>query len=166
MTRTPTNGQGRAHTRWSVVAAALLATGCASGASSEAPTPQPPRSTEPAPRVQAPASGVPDGMRSTQEGVYTAGQAQEGRQVFQGVCVECHTFDEFRGSMMAGWEGAPLHDLYDLISTTMPESNPGSLNRNQYAAVVAFILELNEMPAGDEELSTRASVLRSIVFTR
>lgn len=154
--------------RWTGMAAAALLAACASGSPAEGPAPATPRDarTEPAPRVQAPATSVPDGMRSTAEGVYSAGQAQEGRQVFQGVCVECHTFDEFRGSMMAGWVGAPLHDLYDLISTTMPESNPGSLNRNQYAAVVAFILELNDMPAGDEELSTRASVLRNIVFTR
>ncbi len=105
-------------------------------------------------------------MRSSGDGVYTNGQAQEGAQVFQGVCSECHTRDEFRGDAMAGWDGASLYDMYDLISNTMPESNPGSLNRSQYAAVVAFILDLNDMPTGQDNLSTRASVLRNIIFTR
>ena len=147
---------------------AVLVSACASSAS-EDPAPAAPPSRDAraeTPRAQAPSTDVPDGMRSSADGVYTAGQAQEGLQVFQGVCSECHTRDEFTGFAMDGWEGASLYDLYDLISNTMPESNPGSLSRSQYAAVVAFILDLNDMPTGTEELSTRASVLRNIIFTR
>ena len=106
-----------------------------------------------------------DEHRTSMDGVYTAEQAEEGAVVYQRVCAECHAKDEYTGDMMAGWEGAPLYDLWDIITTTMPENNPGSLSRSEYVGVLAYILSLNEMPAGTEELSARTSVLRSILFS-
>lgn len=103
-------------------------------------------------------------MRSSLDGVYTVEQAQEGARVYQRVCAECHAKDEYTGDMMAGWEGAPLYDLWDIITSTMPENNPGSLSRSEYVGILAYILELNNMPAGSEELSSRASALRNILF--
>lgn len=112
------------------------------------------------------ASAQTDGEtpRTSLDGVYTAAQAEEGARIYQRVCSECHAKDEYTGDMMAGWEGAPLYDLWDIITTTMPENNPGSLSRSEYVGVLAYILELNEMPPGSEELSSRTSVLRNILF--
>lgn len=103
--------------------------------------------------------------RTSLDGVYTLEQAEEGQVVYQRVCAECHAKDEYTGDMMAGWEGAPLYDLWDIITTTMPENNPGSLSRSEYAGVLAYILRLNDMPPGAEELSTRTSALRNILFS-
>ena len=42
--------------------------------------------------------------------------------------------------------------MFDQIRTTMPEDNPGSLERQQYIDVVAYIFSLNAFPAGENEL--------------
>lgn len=104
--------------------------------------------------------------RTSLDGVYTAGQAETGRLVYQRACSGCHSLDAYTGDKVAGWEGAPLQTLWALLSTTMPQDNPGSLSRSEYAAVLAYILELNGMPPGSEALSTRTSVLRNILFSR
>ena len=44
----------------------------------------------------------------------------------------------------------------------MPEDNPGSLNAQQYADVVAYFLQLNRVPTGAEELKGDADVLTRI----
>jgi hypothetical protein len=54
---------------------------------------------------------------------------------------------------LESWSGKPLHTLYDVMRTTMPEDNPGSLSQQQYADLVAYLLELNGFPAGTSELA-------------
>jgi hypothetical protein len=44
----------------------------------------------------------------------------------------------------------------------MPEDNPGSLNAQQYADVMAFFLQLNKFPTGSDELKGDADVLAKI----
>ena len=44
----------------------------------------------------------------------------------------------------------------------MPEDNPGSLNAQQYADVMAFFLQLNKFPTGSDELKGDADVLAQI----
>jgi hypothetical protein len=53
----------------------------------------------------------------------------------------------------------PVGDLFEHISTNMPQDNPGSLSAAEYASIVAYILQLNGRPAGDEELPTDAELL-------
>jgi cytochrome c5 len=81
--------------------------------------------------------------------LYTEEQATTGTEVFKKVCVECHekadiTNVDFRGK----WNGRTLYDLYELVRSTMPDSNPGSLSREEYAGALAYILKLNGLPAG------------------
>lgn len=101
---------------------------------------------------------------TTLDGVYTAEQAARGKQIYQRSCVGCHALDWYQGDMVRAWAGAPLFGLFEVISTKMPEDNPGSLSRRQYVDMLAYILELNDMPVGDQELSTGASRLRQILF--
>lgn len=105
-----------------------------------------------------------DDVRTTQDGVYTAEQAREGKQVYVKVCSQCHPLDWYQGDIMRAWEGAPIYNFYQVVSTTMPQSNPGSLPRSDYVDMLAYILELNGMPPGEESLSSRSSTLRNIVF--
>jgi quinoprotein glucose dehydrogenase len=100
--------------------------------------------------------------RTTRDRVYSAEQAARGRTVYKRVCVECHTLDFYRGDIMKPWDGGSLFDLYDAISRLMPQGNPGSLKRQEYADVLAYILSLNGMPAGEQELTARPSGLREI----
>ncbi|MBP6771412.1 MAG: cytochrome c [Gemmatimonadaceae bacterium] len=81
--------------------------------------------------------------------LYTEEQATAGEAVFAKVCAECHekkdvTSADFRSK----WHGRALLELYELIRTTMPDSNPGALSRDEYAGTLAYILKLNGVPAG------------------
>jgi quinoprotein glucose dehydrogenase len=110
--------------------------------------------------AQAPATSV-------NQGVYTAAQADRGAAQFQTSCTACHDPARFTGpDFLAGWTGKPLHDLFDLMHTTMPEDNPGSLKPQQYADVVAYFLKLNDYPAGQEELKGTAEAMKSIAFDK
>ncbi len=47
-----------------------------------------------------------------------------------------------------------MRDLFDLISTSMPEGNPNGLRPEEYVNIAAFILRSNDYPAGEEELGS------------
>lgn len=100
--------------------------------------------------------------RTTRDRIYTAEQAARGKQAYTRACAQCHALDVYGGNTMKAWEGGSLHDFYELIATTMPKGNPGSLKRREYADVVAYILSLNSMPIGDQELPSRAADLKAI----
>jgi cytochrome c len=99
--------------------------------------------------------------------VYSSAQAERGQAVFREVCVNCHTTTEFKGDdFHLAWSGRTLRDLFRLISTSMPNDNPGALSKQQYIDVVAYLLELNEYPAGEGELEGNESALRRIRIER
>lgn len=103
-------------------------------------------------------------VRTTMDGVYSAEQAAQGKEIYQRVCSACHVLDYYAGDVLRVWEGTPVFGLYDLIRTKMPENNPGSLRSREYVAMIAYILELNGMPPGEEALSARSSALQNIIF--
>ena len=85
------------------------------------------------------------------------------RRCSRPTCTACHDTARFTGSdFLAGWTGKPLHALFDHVTTTMPEDNPGSLKPQQYADVVAYFLKLNGYPAGKAELQDQADALKGI----
>ena len=63
------------------------------------------------------------------------------------------------GAFIRSWAGASVAALYDDIYSLMPEDQPGSLPPQQYADVIAYILQLNGLPPGDVELATARDVL-------
>jgi mono/diheme cytochrome c family protein len=100
---------------------------------------------------------------TTMAGIYTTAQADRGEETYMGICVACHpagtyTTDAFK----ATWEGRPLSDLFSLISTTMPKSDPASLSPEEYSQVVAYILKINNVPPGKTDLPTEAAKLKAI----
>ncbi len=114
----------------------------------------------------AAAQADPAATKSVLEGVYTEGQARRGEEITNDVCSECHMDDWYTGSLLESWAGATVEMLYELISTTMPEDRPNSLERQQYADVLAYIFELNGLPTGQEELSARKEALRAILIEK
>ncbi len=114
----------------------------------------------------AAAQADPAATRSVLEGVYTEEQARRGEKITNDACGTCHMEDWFTGSLLESWAGATVEMLYDLIRTTMPEDRPGSLERQQYADVLAYIFELNGLPAGQEELSADKEALRAILIEK
>ena len=55
-------------------------------------------------------------------------------------------------------------DLYDRIPMTMPLNNPRGLRREQYADILAYILQFNGFPAGQNDLTARSEFLNEIRF--
>ena len=106
----------------------------------------------------------PRAPRTIQDGIYTTEQAERGRQAYKRSCAECHALDWYRGETMKAWDGAPLFNLYEVIATTMPQSNPGSLKRSDYVALLAYILSLNELPAGKQDLPGEPDALKEILI--
>lgn len=100
-------------------------------------------------------------------GVYTDEQASEGRSAFRSVCGECHDAIEFRGvDFMFEWEGSTVGRFVRLVSETMPDDNPGSVPLEQVVAVAAYVLQLNDYPAGTSPLTTDLEVLSGLRFER
>ncbi len=92
-------------------------------------------------------------MLSVQSGVYTGEQAERGAALFEGTCSSCHQPEEFGdGAYLDGWSGQTAHDLVEQIRTTMPQDNPGSLKRQDYVDIVAYMFRSNGVPAGDAEM--------------
>jgi S-disulfanyl-L-cysteine oxidoreductase SoxD len=90
---------------------------------------------------------------STLVGVYTAEQADRGKDVYAGNCKSCHSPASHTGATFTQWwRGKRLSDLYGYVSTKMPKNDPGSLSGEDAADVVAFLLKMNQMPVGKGEL--------------
>lgn len=105
---------------------------------------------------QAPAKTVNDG-------VYSEAQAERGRKVFEAQCTTCHDAARFTGKdFVTHWSGKPLHALFDLMRTTMPEDNPSSLQAQQYADIVSFFLSMNKYPVGSDELKGTDEAMRAV----
>jgi cytochrome c5 len=100
-------------------------------------------------------------LRSVTDGVYSAGQAARGRQVYQAQCAECHgtAMEGTSGpplvgaSFLANWSGSTLANLVDKIQKTMPFNLPASLSRQQSTDLTASILEAGKFAAGQAELT-------------
>ncbi len=114
---------------------------------------------------------IADPSRTTKDGVYSPEQALRGKDLYADKCFMCHgraLTGEGEARPLAGdrfltnWETTTVLQLFDRIHTTMPFKTPGTLNRQQTADLVAFILYFNGYPAGQAELSTKAEVLQDI----
>jgi S-disulfanyl-L-cysteine oxidoreductase SoxD len=110
--------------------------------------------------AQMPAPGE---QRTIRSGVYTTEQAERGRMTYALSCRSCHTAASHTGVTFAKWwKDRTVADLYGYMSTQMPKNDPGSLNPEQYAEVVAYLLKMNAMPAGTTELLADSSSLAQI----
>lgn len=104
-------------------------------------------------------------VRTTADGVFSAGQAQQGGDLYASLCQSCHTAASHTGLPFRNkWVGRPLVDLFDYIRNEMPKSEPGSLTDEEYTIVLAYLLRINGMPAGRQPLSSDPAALRAIAI--
>jgi mono/diheme cytochrome c family protein len=119
----------------------------------------------PVARAMAPGS-VPDPASLTASlapASYTADQAARGAQAYRATCARCHAAGTQTGAAFAtAWGGRRVYDLYSTLTNTMPQDNPGSLHDDQYADVVAYLLQMNHVPAGQVALRPDTAQLRSM----
>jgi hypothetical protein len=86
-------------------------------------------------------------------GVFSTKQAGRGEGVYRTSCQSCHAKNEYTGEEFTlNWVSKTAYDIFDVIRTQMPEDNPGSLERQEYIDVVAYIFSLNAYPAGSADL--------------
>ena len=113
---------------------------------------------------RAPHRSVPRAVTAGDSGVlYSAEQAERGKAVFARTCKECHELEEFTGNDFRGkWNGRPVWELYEQIRTTMPDGNPGTLAREEYADVLAHLFQANELPAGAAALLPDSAALAAV----
>jgi mono/diheme cytochrome c family protein len=110
-------------------------------------------------------TAAPDSSRSATNGAYSAEQATEGETTFRNICGSCHGIAEFNSpAFRRTWSGRPVFALFDQLRASMPLDNPGGLSREQYAAVIAYVLKLNQYPAGASALPVADSALKRITF--
>ncbi len=114
-------------------------------------------------RGQAQQPAVPDSIRSTRAGVYTAAQVALGRDIYAMSCASCHSALSHTGpEFVTKWGGRTLWDLFRFVSELMPKSEPGSLSQREYLRVVAYLLKMNGMPPGSGELPADSTALKQI----
>ena len=124
-------------------------------------------------------SGEAGPPASVWDGVFTAAQAARGRLAYSGGCGFCHgrrlngapddpdmrsTPPLARARFLREWDGRSLASLYEYTRLTMPEDNPASFTDEEYADVIAYMLSVSGMPAGDEELLPDSRSLARIVI--
>lgn len=100
---------------------------------------------------------------STAAGVYTPAQAARGEETYMNACVGCHPAGTYATSAFREkWDGRPLSELYLLVSETMPKQEPASLSGTEYTQVVAYLLKINDAPAGQAELASDVERMKKI----
>ncbi|MFT7652395.1 MAG: mono/diheme cytochrome c family protein [Limisphaerales bacterium] len=105
---------------------------------------------------------------SVWQGVYSEHQAAEGKLLFELHCKACHADvpgqvgghgpapKVFGEDFEFRWLDSTVLDVLDVIRQTMPEAAPNSLSIEEYAALTAYILQLNGYPIGASPLDPRA----------
>ena len=118
-------------------------------------------------------------IASVWDGVFTEAQAARGRAIYSGACALCHgrrlngapddpdmrsTPPLARARFLRIWEGRSLATLYQYTRATMPEDNPSSMTEQEYVDIVAYMLSVGGMSAGDDELQANAQSLARVIF--
>ncbi len=101
--------------------------------------------------------------RSTADGVFTAAQATQGRELWAASCQSCHT-PHAGVPFKNKWMGRDLSALFTYTRNEMPKSDPGSLSDEEYVQAIAFLLRVNGMPAGETPLPGDSVALARIRF--
>ncbi len=141
--------------KWFGLLIVCMIAGVAQGQSAKSPADSA-LGSRPGARLRAGALGP-----TTLDGVYTKGQAARGKNVYAGTCRSCHAPQSHTGETFeTWWRGKQLSELFTFVSTKMPKNDPGSLAPEDVADVVAYLLEMNAMPAGKRELYPDADSLR------
>ena len=106
--------------------------------------------------------------RTVLDGVYTEAQAKRGMEAYDAKCGTCHkpTLDggaealPLRGDhFLETWRDDSLEPVFNHMSTRMPRrpvGEPGTLPAKTYVDIIAYILKVNEYPAGATELTQEA----------
>lgn len=106
-------------------------------------------------------------------GWFTEAQASAGASRFRSICASCHGTSleghidgpALKGSFFTDyWNGKTVAELYAYARNNMPPASPGSLTDEQYADIIAFILQQNGHPSGEERLPADPAQLQRMII--
>lgn len=112
------------------------------------------------------------------DGVYSEAQAKAGEEIYMDKCVMCHAEDlsgdtpynpapALAGKpFLASWDGRSVSELFDFMSKNMPKDAPGTLEKEDYIKVIAFIFQTNKFPAGKSALTPDTESLKRITIVK
>ena len=80
--------------------------------------------------------------------------------------MECHELEEYTapGAYLEEMDGKTVWEVFEFIWTEMPEDMPSWLEPKEYAEILAYILSVYGMPAGEADLPTDKDALEDIVI--
>ena len=64
------------------------------------------------------------------------------------------------------WGGRNAWELFSVMTSTMPIGGAKTLSPQEYADVLAYLLELSRLPAGSQELTSAREQLEPIAFAK
>jgi S-disulfanyl-L-cysteine oxidoreductase SoxD len=110
--------------------------------------------------------------KTTWDGVYSEAQATKGEAVYNDKCSKCHGADGtggdapdlVGGGFAADWDGLSVAQLFDRTRSSMPQDNPGSLSRDEAAAIITYLFRKNGFPAGATDMSSAGEYLGQIKY--
>ena len=101
-------------------------------------------------------------------------QQTRGKALYVDKCSACHQ-ETLKGTtetpplsgdtFWMNWETYSANNLFTQVKATMPEDNPGGLQPQEYADIIAYILKFNEVPmTGD--LTTDTDALKKVIIKK
>ena len=100
---------------------------------------------------------------STNAKIYSKKQAKTGQRLYEQNCLACHDKKYFR-PVFKSWEGQSLGMLFLVMSSSMPQGNPGSLSDQEYIDILAYMMSQNRYATGEKELQADTNKLNTIVI--
>lgn len=94
-------------------------------------------------------------------------------QEYSSHCAVCHggglqgraSYPPVAGDdFLAEWQGRTAEELFEYISTEMPQDRPGALGHLTYTYLTAYILDQNGFPVGETELAPESGRLAQLLL--
>jgi hypothetical protein len=111
----------------------------------------------------------PRSKSSVWNGVFTAAQAERGKQLYGRYCARCHGDDlatsrnPLAGDRFAQhWESRTLADLFRRIRDTMPAGEVTTVEEPEKLDTMVYLLQQNGFPEGGAELTPDGDALATI----
>jgi len=125
------------------------------------------------------ADGSEPALKSVFDGVYTSQQSARGEAEYARTCERCHK-EDLAGDVgeevpaligekfLSEWTQWTVGDLFEHLTTKMPPKSKDrlALSHENYADILAYLLEKNGFPAGTAELLPSLDPLLEIEMSR
>ncbi len=99
------------------------------------------------------------------DGIFSSQQVKSGKRLYKKYCKSCHEGDYF-GPVLLAWQGEQLASFFDVMTSAMPENDPGGLEQEQYTDLLAYILKISGYPQDTRSLDPGTVEFAGIVIEK